>query len=184
MIFQVVSPITMSIDGDSFKDAVKNFVKLKYDLNLSSIILTDQARYMQANLNYYKNENKDKVGIRLLPTMWPLSNGGLGNIGLGNIGLGDSFGLNTGFGLNALGVKSDGQIVSPLNMWPYSPTISYDTKEYEASTYLSMPTFVPKIISVGPILGPLVDPLGSFNNPLVAGINPYTMPTVINYGNR
>jgi hypothetical protein len=175
MIFQVVSPITMSINGDSFKDAVKNFVKLNYDLNLSSIILTDQARYMQANLNYFKNENKDKVGIRLLPTVWPL----------GNISLGDNgFGLNTGIGLSALsplGIKSDGEILSPLQMWPYSPTISYDTKEYEASTYLNVSPFVPRIVSVGPVLGPLIDPLGSLTNPLVAGINPYTMPTVFRY---
>lgn len=176
MIFQVVSPITMTIDGDSFKDAVKNFVKLNYDLNLSSIILTDQARYMQANLNYFKNESKDKVGIRLLPTVWPL----------GNISLGDNgFGLNTSIGLSALAplaLKPDGEVLSPLQMWPYSPTISYDTKEYEASTYLNVSPFVPRIISVGPVLGPLIDPLGSLHSPLVAGINPFTLPTVINYG--
>jgi hypothetical protein len=172
MIFQVVSPITMTIDGDSFKDAVKNFAKLNYDLNLSSIILTDQARYMKANLNYYRRENKDKVGISLLPTVWPL----------GSMGLGDA-----GFGLNALAplaVKSDGEILSPLNMWPYSPTISYDTKEYEASTFLNVPPFVPRVVSVGPVLGSLVDPLGSLTNPLVGSINPFGFPTVFNYGSK
>lgn len=165
----------MSIDGDSFKDAVKNFAKLNYDLNLSSIILTDQARYMKANLNYFRDENKDKVGIRLLPTVWPLGSMGLGDAGLG-------YGLNA---LSPLAIKSDGEILSPLNMWPYSPTISYDTKEYGASTYISGPSFIPRIVS-GPVLGPLIDPLGGLTHPLVAGINPYTfgLPTVINYGNK
>lgn len=170
MIFQVVHPVAMTIDGDSFKDAVKNFVKLNYDLNLASIILTDQARYMKANLNYFSDANKDKVGIKLIPTMWPLGSvDGLG-LGLGAMG--------------ALAVDSNNQILSPLQSWPYSPTISYDTKEYPASTYMDVTSFVPRIVPVS--LGPLVTPLAPLNAPLVAGINPLTsmLPTVISYGKK
>jgi hypothetical protein len=129
---------------------------------------------MKANLNYYRRENKDKVGISLIPTVWPL-----GSIGLGDAGLG--LGLNA---LAPLAIKSDGEILSPLNMWPYSPTISYDTKEYEASTFINVPPFVPRVVSVGPVLGSLVDPLGSLTNPLVGSINPFGFPTVFNYGSK
>lgn len=181
MLFQVVHPIAMTIDGDSFKDAVKNFVKLNYDMNLASIIITDQARYMKANLNYFSSDNKDKVGIRLIPTVWPL--GGLTS---------SDGGLSLGMGLGAVGalaVDSNNQILSPLNTWPYSPTISYDTKEYAASTFMDVTNFVPKIVPVGfvaPSLGPLVTPLAPLTGPLVAGINPLSpmLPTVISYGKK
>ncbi len=72
MAFQIVYPIVATIDGDSFKDAIKNYVKLNYDYNLTSIIITDQMRYMKANLNYYKDNSKQKVGISLAPTIWPM----------------------------------------------------------------------------------------------------------------
>lgn len=157
MIFQVVHPVVMTIDGESFKDAVKNFAKLNYDLNLSSIIITDQLNhYRQANLKYYSDDNKQKVGISLIPTVWPLA--------------------------GALAVdNASGQILSPSNMWPFSPTISYDTKEYPATTFLEAP-FVPRIVSVGTssLLSPLVTPLPSLvppflNTGVVAGISPLTV---------
>lgn len=119
MLYQVVEPITMAINGDSFKDAVKNFVKMNYDLSLSSLILTDQQRYMKANLNFYKESDKHKVGISLGPTVWPLT------------------------------MSEDGEIRSPLNTWPYSPSITYDTKEYPPTN------FMPRIISLVPTLSPL-----------------------------
>ena len=176
MLFQVVHPVAMTIDGDSFKDAVKNFVKLNHSMNLASIILTDQARYMKANLNYFRTDNKDKVGIKLIPTMWPL--GGLdGGLGLG-------MGMGMGMGLGALAVDSNNQILSPLNTWPYSPTISYDTKEYPSSTFMDVTSFVPRIVPLS--LGPLVTPLAPLTGPLITGIDPLTsmLPTMISYGKK
>jgi hypothetical protein len=155
MSFQVVYPLTMAIDGDSFKDAVKNFVKLNYELNLASIIITDQTRYMRANLDYYNKDNKDKVGIKLLPTVWPL---------------GGVMGVNT----------STNEIMSPLNMWPYSPTISFDTTEYPRSTFLDVTNFIPRIVPLVSTLGPLISPLGPLTPPLISGI----YPSMISYGKK
>jgi hypothetical protein len=52
---------------------------------------------------------------------------------------------------------------------------------HRSSVFLNVSPFVPRIVSVGPVLGPLIDPLGGLTNPLVAGINPYTIPTVVRY---
>jgi hypothetical protein len=84
---------------------------------------------MKANLNFYNEANKHKVGISLYPTVWPL------------------------------GVKNDGQIVTPLASWPYSPSITFDTKEYPSTTFLDGASFVPRIVPLVPSLGPLVSPL-------------------------
>ena len=73
MSFQIVYPIAMSINADSFKDAIKQYVKLNQDINIANIIITDQQRYMKANLKYYQEGNKNKMGISLYPTSNPLS---------------------------------------------------------------------------------------------------------------
>lgn len=68
MLFNIVSPIMMEIDGDDYKDAVKNFVKLNYALNLHRIIYHDQFNnYHHAKFNYYQKDNKKKVGIDIYP---------------------------------------------------------------------------------------------------------------------
>jgi hypothetical protein len=144
MIYQVVSPVVVEIDGDSFKDAVKNFVKLNYSMNLANIIITDQYRtnYMKADLKYYNEGSKNKVGINLMPTVWNVSDSGM---------------------------------LLP-NVWPYSPTISYDTKEYPSTTFVDS-TFVPRIIP----LAPLVDPLPAISPLLNLASLGGVIPTVIKY---
>ena len=60
----------MEIDGDSYKDAIKNFIKLNYAMNLHKIIVQDRYNntYHQAKINYYKDEQKkNKVGIDIYP---------------------------------------------------------------------------------------------------------------------
>ena len=131
MIYYVVEPITMTINGDSFKDAVKNFVKMNYELSLTSLILTDHSRYMRADLNFYKEYKKRKVGISLFPTVWPLT------------------------------LSDDGEIRSPFNSWPYTPSITYDTKEYPRTTFINN-NYMPRIIPLEHTLGPLVHPLSGF----------------------
>jgi hypothetical protein len=72
MIFQVVYPFTTSIYGDTFKEAIKNYIKLNHNLNLSQMIVTDQTNHMQANINYYKQDGRNRVGINMYPiTSWP-----------------------------------------------------------------------------------------------------------------
>lgn len=73
MSFQIVYPIAMSINAASFKDAIKQYVKLNHDVNVANIIITDQQRYMKANLKYYNEGQRNKVGISLFPTVWPLN---------------------------------------------------------------------------------------------------------------
>ena len=64
MIYQIVSPVVQSINGDSLKDAIKNFVKINDMYSLNKLIVTDQQNaYYNANINYYKNNNKNKVKI-------------------------------------------------------------------------------------------------------------------------
>jgi hypothetical protein len=67
MIFQVVFPYNETIYGDTFKEAIKNFVKLKHDLNIREIIIKDQTKQMRANLRYYNQNGVDKVGINMFP---------------------------------------------------------------------------------------------------------------------
>ena len=69
-MFNVVYPFFMEIDGDSYKEAIKNFVKINYTMNLHKIIVRDRYNnYHQAKFNYYKDEGnkKNKVGIDIYP---------------------------------------------------------------------------------------------------------------------
>ena len=142
MSFQIVYPIPMTISADSFKDAIKQYVKLNYSMNIANIIVTDQYRYMKANLKYYKEGPKSKVGISLYPTVWPLT------------------------------VNSDNSIATPLNTFPYSPQISYDTKEYPRTTFVESPIFVPNIVPLNP-LGSVFSPIAPLGYPLVSDVRPY-----------
>ena len=64
MIYQIVSPVVQTINGDSLKDAIKNFVKINDMYSLNKLIVTDQQNaFYNANINYYKNNNKNKVKI-------------------------------------------------------------------------------------------------------------------------
>jgi hypothetical protein len=164
MIYQVVHPYVMSINAESFKDAIKNYVKMNHNLTLGNIIITDQARqFMKAKVNYYNVDDKRKANITLFPTIGPLGP------------LGPSL---------PLGIKKDGEIFSPLNKWPYSPSITYDTKEYPSTTFIEggfMPRIIPinstiggpigQIGPLGPIgqIGPLVSPLSNLMLPNLAG---------------
>ena len=67
MPFQVVWPLVQRVDGDSFKSAIKNFVKMNRRLNIEKIIITDQKKHMQATFDYYKHDIRNRVGINFFP---------------------------------------------------------------------------------------------------------------------
>jgi hypothetical protein len=67
MIFNVVSPIVATIDGDSLKDAIKNFIKFNHNMNIREMIIRDQSNNVRANINYYKQDGRNKVGINMFP---------------------------------------------------------------------------------------------------------------------
>ena len=117
MSFQVVYPFVMNIDADTFKDAIKQFAKLNYNLSINSLIITDHMRYMRANLKYYDAFGKNKVGISIMPTTWPAN------------------------------VNKSGQV--NIDTWPFTPSVSYDTREYPATTFLNA-DFVPRIVPLSP----------------------------------
>jgi hypothetical protein len=67
MIFEVVFPFESTIYGDSFKEAIKNFIKLNHNINITKMIIKDQSRQIEANINYYKEDGRNKVGINMFP---------------------------------------------------------------------------------------------------------------------
>jgi len=76
MPFQIVSPIIAPVDGDSFKEALKNFVKMRRDIDLTKIVIADQMnRQMKANIRYYlDNLGNRKANIHMTPLLEPTGN--------------------------------------------------------------------------------------------------------------
>ena len=123
MSYQIVYPYpaVMTINADNFKDAIKQYAKMNYNYSINSLIITDQSRYMQANLKYYNNGLANKVAISMTPTVWPT---------------------------DKKGRLTDGKIQTDL--WPLVPQVTYDTKEYPATTYVEG-GFVPAIVPLNPL---------------------------------
>ena len=68
MIYQIVSPIVATINGDSFKEALKNYIKINHDINIRNLIIKDQANNAyEAKLRYYMQNKINKVGIDVYP---------------------------------------------------------------------------------------------------------------------
>jgi hypothetical protein len=68
MIYQIVSPVVATIEGDSFKEAIKNYVKFNHNLNIRNLIVKDQADHSyEAKLRYYIQNQRNKVGIDIYP---------------------------------------------------------------------------------------------------------------------
>ena len=64
------------IYGDSFKEAVKNYVKFNHKLNITNMIIKDQSNHYNTKLRYYIENNKNKVGIDVYPytNVFPYTN--------------------------------------------------------------------------------------------------------------
>jgi hypothetical protein len=68
MFFQIVHPFNNVIEGGSFKEAVKNYVKFNDNLRANNLIIRDMQnnRHNVAIRRYFEN-NKRKVGIDVYP---------------------------------------------------------------------------------------------------------------------
>jgi hypothetical protein len=66
-IYQIVSPFTATIYGDSFKEAVKRYIKLNRNININHMIVSDQNSHMRANIRYFNQDGRNKVGINMYP---------------------------------------------------------------------------------------------------------------------
>lgn len=67
MLFQIIQPFVADIYGDSFKEAVKNYVKFNHDVNITNMIIKHQSDHYETRLRYYIENNKNKVGIDVYP---------------------------------------------------------------------------------------------------------------------
>jgi hypothetical protein len=67
MLFKIVTPIVADIYGESFKDAVKNFIKINHGLNIHHMIVKDQNQHIDARIKYYQEDGRNKVGINMFP---------------------------------------------------------------------------------------------------------------------
>ena len=67
MIFNVVSPLIATIDGESLKEAIKNFIKINHSLNITNMIIKDQSSNIEAQIKYYQKNGRNKVGINMFP---------------------------------------------------------------------------------------------------------------------
>jgi len=67
MKFSIVYPYPSVIDADSFKEAIKYYVKTNHNMNINQMILTDKMNHVNAELNYFRKNNVDKVGINMYP---------------------------------------------------------------------------------------------------------------------
>jgi hypothetical protein len=70
MEIKIVYPFQSVIYGDSFKEAIKNFVKLNHNFQINNLILQDQNRRYKAQINYYKQDGRNKIGINMFPVGW------------------------------------------------------------------------------------------------------------------
>lgn len=67
MKIEIVFPFESTMYGDSFKDAVKKFIKLNHNMNITKMIIKDQSKNIEARINYYKEDGRNKVGIDMFP---------------------------------------------------------------------------------------------------------------------
>ena len=78
MIYNIVSPFSLSINADSYKEAVKNFIKINYNLNINRLIIKNKNEYMKAKIDYYNKLGHKKFGVKLMPYnngyVYPTSN--------------------------------------------------------------------------------------------------------------
>jgi hypothetical protein len=67
-LYNIVSPVYADIYGDSFKDAVKRFIRLNRALAINDLIIKDQNNHMYAKIKYLENDIRNRVGINIYPT--------------------------------------------------------------------------------------------------------------------
>jgi len=67
MNVKIVYPINAPLYGDNFQEAVKNFVKLNYNMGLANLLVSDQDKRFQVNLRYYTEDIRNRVGFDVIP---------------------------------------------------------------------------------------------------------------------
>lgn len=72
MLFNVLSPLAVGIDANTFSDAAKRFVEMQRNLDITRIILADRFNNaMRADVAYTVRDGNVVAGISLTPTIYP-----------------------------------------------------------------------------------------------------------------
>ena len=72
MLFNVLSPLAVGIDANTFSDAAKRFVEMQRNLDITRIILADRFNNaMRADVAYTVRNGNVVAGISLMPTIYP-----------------------------------------------------------------------------------------------------------------
>jgi hypothetical protein len=67
MEFQIVFPVVSTVYSDSFKDAIKQYIETNRAMNINQMIIHDRMNRMQANIRYYNQDGRSKMGINMFP---------------------------------------------------------------------------------------------------------------------
>lgn len=65
--YHIISPFTMTLNADSLNSAIKSYVQLNRNNNISQLIIKDKQNHYKAQLKYFKKNNRNKVGINIFP---------------------------------------------------------------------------------------------------------------------
>ena len=67
MEFKIVFPVVSTVFSDSFKDAIKQYIETNRAMNINQMIIQDRMNRMQANIRYYNQDGRSKMGINMFP---------------------------------------------------------------------------------------------------------------------
>ena len=181
-VYQVVYPFSYSISADSFNNAIKNFAKLHYDMNLNHVIITDQNKHMQARLKNYTEDGRNLIGINVFPYKTPFDRTGLPYFGMLPA---PGMPMPTPF-FNPMITSNVKSAASPIN--PQTSILpSYDMSGNRYYTIASSPIMSPMMTPMAPMSphipgGAVISstvPPPSGSTPLM--LTPSWSPTIISY---
>jgi hypothetical protein len=67
MEFKIVFPVVTTVFSDSFKDAIKQYIETNRAMNINQMIIQERMNRMQANIRYYNQDGRSKMGINMFP---------------------------------------------------------------------------------------------------------------------
>jgi len=74
-MYKIVHPVQTTIYGPTLSDAVKNYVKIQNDMNLTNLIIQNDNLYRQTYIKYMKKNGKKIMKLNTIPLnpLYPLS---------------------------------------------------------------------------------------------------------------
>ena len=74
-MYKIIYPIQTYINGSNLNNAVKDYVKIQNDINLTKLIIQNENLYNQSIINYIHKNGKKIAHINTIPLnpLYPLS---------------------------------------------------------------------------------------------------------------